>query len=150
MLRVLKESVQMFGKWVITGWHICFQKQSVNSNGMDQLVKILQQMIWQRNILIDFSPFCWAETIPSCISILKTVQKSRLAAFWPHRNHHEIYFRMLLSNKKWLEFVSVSCLKNYVLFAAKLDYLHSLRDVTEVCTDAWCMWYLKYEHQDYC
>ena len=44
--------------------------------------------------------------------------------------------------------------ENADLFAAKLDYLQTVRDVVKVRIDAWrygiCLRYSKYEHQGYC
>ena len=82
VLNALTEENQMFGKRVT---HM-LSRQRVN-NWLNACISLHVKV----NILSDFSPFCWTEPIPSCISILKTIKRTGLkAAFWAHRNHHQI------------------------------------------------------------
>ena len=91
---LLKESKFLVNGWSRDGWHTCYKSIMLIPTEWAKWLNACSSWYAKVNILTYFSPFCWTERITSCISILKNNEKSRLkAAFWPHRNHDQIYFQ---------------------------------------------------------
>ena len=152
MLHGLIKAAQMFGKRVITGWHICYKTKGLIPTERVHLINACGSWYAIVNILIDFSPFCWTEPTP-CIYILKRIRaespsnifpKFRTLAKHNRSGHSENSGYMLLLNQNWLTSSAVACLKIRFFSQSHLIISQSIHNVTKVCTDARrygiCLW----------
>ena len=74
-MHLLKKSKCLVNGWSQDATHTCYKDKGLMPR---ERVNWLNDCIrWYVKVyfLIDFLPFCWTESIPLCISILKTIKK---------------------------------------------------------------------------